>query len=93
MLKIVLYRESFAVLFLTLLRFFYVTIIPGLVVSFCLRDRLSFVFRLVLGSVFALAFTGIASYYLGIFGVHVKYHVYIIPPFLMLLGLLLSRKK
>jgi len=92
-LQIVLYKESFLISLMTVLRFFYSIVIPGLCISLYLKNKLNYSARLVLGSVFIIASTSITSYYLGILGLHVKYHPWIIPPLMMLLGVLLFLKK
>ena len=50
--------------------------IPGYLISILLPlDRLA---RILLGMAVAIGVLGIGSYYLGYFGVHVKYHVYVV---------------
>lgn len=88
-LKIVLYKENTMILLLVVLKFFYAVILPGLFISSCLYRKLSFTARFVLGSVFTIASISIISYYLGLIGLHVKYHPYILPPSIMLSGVLL----
>lgn len=90
--KIVLYKESIAVLFLFVLKLFYSVIVPGLFISSYLHKKISFTTRLVLGSVFTIALISIMSYYLGLVGLHVKYHPFILPPLIMLSGVLLFLK-
>lgn len=87
--KIVLFKETLVTLFLALGVLFYSIIIPGVILLAYLNKKLGSFSRLVLGSVLAIALTGIASYYLGLLGLHVKYHPYIIPPLIMLVGLFL----
>lgn len=90
--KIVLYKEDLYLLFLVVLRLFYSIIMPGLFISLYLYKKLNFMARLVLGSVFTIALTSITSYYLGLIGLHIKYHPCIIPPVIMLLGMWLFLK-
>ncbi len=89
-LKIVLYKESVLTILAVTAKLFYTMIIPGMVIFYRLDKN--FMFKLILGFVFVLALTGITSYYLGIIGVHVKYHSYIIPPAIMLIGILIFLK-
>lgn len=88
--KIVLYKEDTLFLFIAILKYFYSVIIPGLFVSLYLHRKLNFISRLILGSVFMIAIVSILSYYFGLLGLHVKYHPYILPPLVIVLGIFVS---
>lgn len=90
--KITLYKENIFILFLVVLKFFYSIIIPGLFILLHLNKKLGFTSRLILGSVLVIALTSITSYYMGLAGLHVKYHPYAIPPLIVVLGLFLFLK-
>ena len=91
--KIVLYKESFIIIFLTTLRFFYSIMLPALFLSLYLHKKFTYATRLILGVIIVFALTSILNYYLGLFGVHIKFHPYILPPLFIIVGFLLFLKK
>jgi len=91
--RVVLYKESWIVTFLLTLNVFYLILTPGFFISLYAHDKLGFKARLVLGSAFTIAITSILSYYLGLAGVHVRYHSYFLPALIIAMGVLLFIKE
>ena len=93
---IVFYKESFFVNIKFLIAMFYLFYLPGYCLTLYYANRLKFLERVVIGLAIAIAFTTIFNYYLGVAHLHVKYHIFIVPPLLIIFGLLVfyfSRKK
>ena len=57
------------------------------------EDKLSFTERLVIGVGVSAALIGISSYYLGITGLNIKYHTFILPTAFILIGIVISLRK
>ncbi|MBI1969504.1 hypothetical protein HYS48_02310 [Candidatus Woesearchaeota archaeon] len=83
------HKETFFTIFLFTAKLFYLFALPGYCLLLHKRKDIPFATRLVVGIALQLALLLIASYYLGILGVHIRYHHYILPPLSILLGLLL----
>ena len=84
--QIVFYKESFFVVFKVITSFYWLFILPGFSIMYYWHETLNFLERLVLGSALSAAVIGIVSYYLGMIGFHVKYHGYVLPLILLILG-------
>ena len=91
--KIMFFKENFAVVLRLVLSFFGIFIIPGLALMFYWEDKLSFSERLVVGVGLSAAIIGISSYYLGLIGLNIKHHTYILPLLLILMGVFIVIKK
>ncbi len=85
-LKVAFYKESLFVVLKMALSLFWLFIVPGYFLMLFWKERLDFVSRFVLGTALCFAVMGILSYYAGLLGLHIKYHVWIFPPLLILLG-------
>ena len=92
-LKIMFFKENFAVIFRLVLSFFGIFIIPGLALMFYWENKLSFSERLVVGVGLSAAIIGISSYYLGLTGLNIKHHTYLLPILLILIGVFIVAKK
>lgn len=84
--QIVFYKESFLVVLKVITSFYWLFILPGFSIMYYWHETLNFLERLVLGSALSAAVIGIVSYYLGMIGFHLKYHGYVLPPILLLVG-------
>lgn len=91
--KIMFFKENFAVILRLALSFFGIFIIPGLALMFYWEDKLSFSERLVVGVGLSAAIIGISSYYLGLTGLNIKHHTYLLPLLLILIGVFIVAKK
>jgi uncharacterized membrane protein len=63
--------------------------LPGYFILLRWRESLSFLERIVAGSLMCAGVYGIISYYLGITGVDVKIHAFLLPPIMILAGILM----
>ncbi len=59
--------------------FFWLFVLPGFCLMFYWQDKLGFIERFIAGSVLGAASVVISSNYLGLIGVHIKYHGIILP--------------
>ena len=84
--QIVFYKESFLVILKVLASFYWLFILPGFSIMYYWHNALNFLERFVIGSALSGAVIGIASYYLGMAGFHVKYHGYVLPVVMLLFG-------
>lgn len=94
-LKIAFYKESILVLIRTSISLFWIFILPGFTIMYYWNDKLDFLERLVIGVALGAAIIGISSYYIGLIGISLRYHLVILPSLLILTGvfLLFVRKK
>ena len=84
--QLVFYRESIVVVQRFLGGLYWIFIFPGATLLLAGGDRWGFVERVVAGSALALAVVGTVSYYLGILGLHVRYHGWLLTPMLLTIG-------
>lgn len=73
-LKIVFFKEPFLSLALVAFGIAYAFVIPGYVLMLRISKKPDFIVSLIIGSALSIAIVGISSYYIGLFGLHVKYH-------------------
>lgn len=87
--KIAFYKESILVIVRSSLSLFWILILPGFAIMHYWDDKLDFIEKLIIGAIVSAGATGILSYYLGLLGINIKYHVWIIPPLLIVIGIFL----
>lgn len=85
--QIAFYRESVVVVQRFLGGLYWLFVLPGATLLLAWGKRWGFVERAVAGSVLALAIVGTVSYYLGLLGLHVKYHGFLLTPVLVAIGI------
>ena len=90
--KIAFFRESFIVLFRSVLSLFWLFVLPGYFIMFYWREKLEFVERIVIGIAVAAGIIGIFSYYAGVIGLNIKYHIFLLPLVIILVGSLINVK-
>ena len=90
---IIFYKESIFVTFKFTASLFWLFVIPGFYLMLFYSERLNFLERVVIGIVLSAALFGIASYYLNIIELHIKYYSWIIPPAIILFGVILNYMK
>lgn len=86
--KVAFYKESFIVVLKVVFTLIWAFALPGYFIMFYWREKLDFVERFIIGIALSLAVIGILSYYLGIFGLNIKYHIILLPPLFIVLGLI-----
>lgn len=91
--KILFFRENLIVVFRTVLSIFWMFVLPGYSIMLYWNEKLDFVERLVIGIALSAAIIGISSYYIGLIGLNIKYHVIILPLTLIILGIIIISKK
>lgn len=89
-LKLIFLSESFLVVFRVALSIFWLFILPGFALMFFWREHIKFHERLIIGIVVVTALTGLTSYYLGLIGLNIKYHVVVLPLILILIGAVIN---
>ncbi|MBD3310695.1 hypothetical protein GF351_05760 [Candidatus Woesearchaeota archaeon] len=67
-------------------------LLPGFFCMYYWSQKLDFLERLVAGAALSAALIGIASYYVGLMGIHVKYHLAILPAALLAVGISVAVK-
>jgi|SRR3989344_842843 len=77
--KIAYYKESLMVVLRTAATLFWLFILPGYAITVYWRQKLDFLERIVIGTVAALAVTGIISYYLGLLGLKIQNQTVLLP--------------
>lgn len=90
---ILFYKESFLIVLRTVLAFFWLFILPGFSLMYYWHEKLSFLERLIIGIAVSASVIGISSYYLGLLGLHIKYHGVILPALLISLAFFLNFRK
>lgn len=91
--KLTFYKESFSFIFLFIVKLFYLFVLPGYFLLLYKKEKICFSIRLISGMVLNVGILLILSYYLGILGIHIKYHAVILPSLVIGIGLLLYRYK
>ena len=88
--KIAFYKENLLVLFRNVLSLFWLFVLPGYFIMLYWKEKLDFIERIVIGIGMAAAITGIFSYYISLAGINLRYHTFIFPSVLILIGILIS---
>ena len=57
------------------------------------KENLEFAERFVIGVLASAAMIGIFSYYIGLVGLNMKYHAFILPPLIIIIGFVAAIKK
>ena len=95
--KIVFFNENLIVAVKMTLALFWLFVVPGYSLMLYWKEKLDFIERLIVGIALAGGVNGIASYYLGLAGLHIKHHVFLLPVLVMIAGMgifiLKNRKK
>lgn len=91
--KIAFYNEKLLILFRFVLSLFWLFVLPGYFVMLHWSANLDFIERLIIGTALAAGVIGSFSYYLGLFGLHIKYHAIVLPIAIILLSFAIMLKK
>ena len=92
-LKIAFYKESLLVVLRTSISLLWLFVLPGYFLMLYWREKLGFLERLIIGIALAAAVTGIVSYYLGLAGLHIRYHHFLLPALLIVIGIFINLKE
>lgn len=91
--KIIFLQESFFVVLRTVFAIFWLFVLPGYFVMFYWKEELKLFERLIIGIAVGTAVIGLSSYYIGLLGLHIKYHTVVLPIVLITLGLIINWKR
>lgn len=92
-LKIVFYKENFLLILRLTASFFWMFILPGFALMYNWEEKIRFTERFVISIALSAAVIGVSSYYLGLIGLHIKYHSILLPAIFIALGFLIFFKK
>lgn len=92
-LKVLFYKESILITLRLVASFFWMLILPGFILMCNWREKISFTGRLIISIALSAAIIGISSYYLGMIGIHIKFHGILLPAVFIILGFLILLKK
>lgn len=91
--KIIFLSENFLVVLRTVFAIFWLLVLPGYFIMFYWKEELQFFERLIIGVAVGTAITGLLSYYIGLLGLHIKYHTFLLPIILIVIGVVLNWRK
>lgn len=91
--KIIYFKESFIVLLKIVASLFWLFAVPGYFAMIYWKEKLEFAERFVIGILLSAAIMGIFSYYFGLMGLNMRYHGFILPPVIIIIGLIAAMKK
>ena len=92
-LKIAFFKDDFVTILRVSLSLFWLFAIPGYLFMLLWLNELGFIERLAIGVVVSTSIIGISSYYLGLAGLNIKHHTYILPLILSSVSLIIYFKK
>ena len=88
--KLVFIKEELFVVLRAIASIFWLIVLPGYFIMFYWSQELKFFERLIIGIGVATAVTGLLSYYTGLIGVHIKYHIFLLPLVIIIVSVLVS---
>jgi uncharacterized membrane protein len=91
--KIAFFKENILVLSRTVLSLFWLFVLPGYFIMLYWKEKIGFLERFIIGVALSAAIIGIFSYYLGLMGLNIRYHTFVLPLVLILAGLLANLRK
>ena len=91
-LKIVFFKEDFTVLIRYAASLFWLFILPGYFAMLYYREKIEFIERIVVGFAVSAAVIGVFSYYIGLIGLNIKYHTFLLPLILIIAGIFFASK-
>ena len=91
--KIAFYKESMLVVIRIVSSLLWLFALPGYIIMLYWREKIDFLERLVIGIILAAGISGVLSYYSGLVGLNIKYHVILLPSALILIGLVTNFRK
>jgi len=92
-LKILFYKENILMILRLAASFFWIFILPGFVLMYNWQEKMDFTERFIISIALSAAIIGISSYYLGLIGLHIKFHGILLPAVFIILGFLILLKK
>ncbi len=83
--KVAFFEQDLLTLFRLVSSLFWLYVLPGYSMMLYWKGNLSLLERSVVGTSLSFAVVGMLSYYLGLFGLNISYHVFVLP-FLFIAG-------
>ena len=91
--KILFFKEDFLVVAKVVLSLFFIFIMPGFYLMYYWYDKLDFTNRFIIGFSLSAVLIGSISYHLGILGLNIKYHTFVLPLILLILAVVIIIRK
>ncbi|MBI1935304.1 hypothetical protein HYS31_02585 [Candidatus Woesearchaeota archaeon] len=91
--KIAFLNENFFGVLRVVASVFWLFVLPGYCVMLYWKESLEFLERFVIGTILSAGIIGILSYYLGLMGLNVKYHAFVLPVLMIAIGLIIFYRK
>lgn len=91
--KAIFYKENFTVIIKVIAGLFWLFVLPGFSLMYYWHTKLDFLERFLIGIAASLALVGTISYYVGLIGLHIKYHALLLPIVLLVFGSLVIWKR
>ena len=91
--KIAFFNENLLSLLRVVLALFWLFALPGYFIMLYWREKLGFTERFIIGFALSAAVIGSISYYLGLIGLNIKYHTFLLPLIVILIGLFVNFRK
>ena len=91
--KIVYFKESLIVLLRVVLSLFWLFAVPGYFIMLYWGEKLEFIERIIVGIGLAAAVIGIFSYYVGLIGAGIRYHTFLLPLTIIIIGFIIAVRK
>lgn len=91
--KIAFFKGEVTVLLRTVLSLFWLFVLPGYFILLYWKEKLGFMERFIVGIMVSAAIIGIASYYIGLIGLNIKYHTALLPLVLIIIGIVAAIRK
>lgn len=89
---IAFFKEGLGTVLRYTLALMWLFVLPGYFLLLYLNDKISFIERIIIGILFSAAVIGIISYYIGLIGLNIKYHVVLVPVILIITGIYLASR-
>ena len=84
MLKIVFWNEQLVIVAKLCLLTVWMLFIPGYLLFY--NTKMEYLEKIIAGSLVSAAIIGLSSYYVGLLGLHIDYHIFVLPALLILFG-------
>ncbi|MFH1182171.1 MAG: hypothetical protein V1702_04390 [Candidatus Woesearchaeota archaeon] len=92
-LQVTFYRESALTVLRLAAGLFWLFTIPGMAILWWWKEKISPAAMVVMGTILGMAVVGIASYYLGVLGLNLRYSAIILPIVIIGVTTIISLKK
>ena len=92
-LKIAFFKEGFIAIFRMGTTLFWLFVLPGYLAMPYWKEKIGFMERVAIGCALSAGFIRITSYYLGLAGLNIKYHLFVLPVLLAVCGIIAWNSK